>query len=64
VRACVIGVTTLAAIGCPPRARVILLVPVSCADGLPIRVIEDVACPPDGVCGFTCAPGRWDASKG
>ena len=29
-----------------------------CRDGLPLRVLIDAGCP-DGVCGFTCAPGRW-----
>lgn len=48
---------------------VLLLVPASCAtravrrvkcaDGLPVRLLLDEACPPDGVCGYTCAPGRW-----
>jgi hypothetical protein len=32
---------------------------VKCADGLPVRILIDVGCPPDGVCGYTCAPGRW-----
>jgi hypothetical protein len=30
-----------------------------CNDKLPVRMLIDQACPPDGVCGFTCAPGRW-----
>jgi hypothetical protein len=29
-----------------------------CLDGLPARVLVDVACR-DGVCGWTCAPNRW-----
>jgi hypothetical protein len=29
-----------------------------CQDGLPIRVLVDVACR-DGICGYTCAPDRW-----
>jgi hypothetical protein len=31
-----------------------------CADGLPPRILVDPGCPPDGVCGYTCAPGRWE----
>jgi hypothetical protein len=31
----------------------------TCADGLPIRIIQDPACGPDAVCGYTCAPNRW-----
>jgi hypothetical protein len=30
-----------------------------CADGLPPLVLIDVACPPNGLCGYTCAPNRW-----
>jgi hypothetical protein len=37
------------------RARV----PRRCADGLPAKVFQDPRCPPDGICGFTCAPERW-----
>ena len=29
-----------------------------CADGLPVKVIQDVRCS-DGVCGYTCEPDRW-----
>lgn len=29
-----------------------------CQDGLPSRVLVDVACR-DGICGITCAPNRW-----
>jgi hypothetical protein len=31
-----------------------------CADGLPVEVLVDVACPPDGICGYSCLPRRWD----
>jgi len=41
-------------------AHVILLVP-RCPDGLPPRLEVDQACPPNGVCGFSCHPARWDA---
>jgi hypothetical protein len=30
----------------------------TCQDGLPVRVLVDVACR-DGICGYTCAPDRW-----
>jgi hypothetical protein len=31
----------------------------SCADHLPVKVLINVECPPDGICGHTCEPGRW-----
>ena len=31
-----------------------------CLDGLPVKVLQDVRCL-EGVCGYTCAPGRWTA---
>jgi hypothetical protein len=30
-----------------------------CSDGWPLRIIQDPQCP-RGICGYTCAPGRWD----
>jgi hypothetical protein len=46
---------TLVLSSCAP----IRLVPTHrCQDGLPMRVLVDVACR-DGVCGWTCAPDRW-----
>lgn len=30
-----------------------------CPDGLPVEILIDPACPPDGVCGYSCLPGRW-----
>ena len=30
-----------------------------CADGLPPYLLTDSSCPPDGVCGYSCLPGRW-----
>jgi hypothetical protein len=30
-----------------------------CWDGLPVRILQDPACPPEGVCGYSCLPGRW-----
>jgi hypothetical protein len=53
---------TLAASGCTRAllpAHVILLVP-KCPDGLPPRLEVDQACPPNGICGFSCHPSRWD----
>jgi hypothetical protein len=29
-----------------------------CADGWPIKILQDKTCP-EGVCGYTCAPDRW-----
>ena len=29
-----------------------------CPDGAPVKIIQDPGCP-RGVCGYTCAPGRW-----
>ena len=28
-----------------------------CLDGLPVLVLQSLTC--GGICGFTCAPGRW-----
>ena len=33
--------------------------PKRCADGLPAVVLQALTCP-NGFCGYTCAPGRWD----
>jgi len=30
-----------------------------CADGLPALVLQALTCP-NGYCGFSCAPGRWE----
>jgi hypothetical protein len=35
---------------------------VNCGDGLPAKILIDVRCP-DGVCGYTCVPARWDDAK-
>jgi len=32
-----------------------------CLDGLPVRVLVDARCT-DGVCGYTCAPARWQGA--
>ena len=31
-----------------------------CADGLPVEILIDPACPPNGICGYSCLPGRWE----
>jgi hypothetical protein len=30
-----------------------------CADQLPVKVLVDPSCPPDGICGYSCLPDRW-----
>jgi hypothetical protein len=30
-----------------------------CADGLPVEILIDERCPPDGICGYSCLPERW-----
>jgi hypothetical protein len=51
----------LACSGCALRQRVHIFP--RCADGLPPRVFVDQACPPDGICGYTCAPDRWQRDR-
>ena len=48
----------LLSVGCVPRAWNLRTFP-RCADGLPVEILIDPACPPDGVCGYSCLPGRW-----
>ena len=48
--ACVTA-TASARFGPPPRTP--------CADGLPVRILQDPACAPDGICGYSCVPNRW-----
>lgn len=31
-----------------------------CPDGLPVKVLTDPRCPPDGICGYSCLPDRWE----
>ena len=38
-----------------PRVRIVP----HCADGLPVKILLDQRCPPDGICGYTCDPDRW-----
>ena len=44
--------------GCVPRRWHLHAFP-RCADQLPVRVLIDVSCPPDGICGYSCLPDRW-----
>lgn len=46
--------------GCGARRWHHLYIFPQCADGLPVEVLIDPACPPDGVCGYSCLPGRWE----
>jgi len=36
--------------------------PTRCADGLPAVVLQALTCP-NGYCGFSCQPGRWEAPR-
>lgn len=48
--------------GCAGRWRKIHIFP-ACADGLPVLVLTDPRCPPDGICGYSCVPDRWHVPK-
>ena len=48
--------------GCAWRGRVHVFP--RCADGLPPLVLTHVACPPDGICGYSCVPYRWRLCRG
>jgi hypothetical protein len=48
--------------GCAMRRH--LRVFPACADGLPVEILTDPACPPDGICGYSCLPGRWELGAG
>jgi hypothetical protein len=55
------GLVVLTASACSLAAReerALRLHSLICADGLPLRVLQDLQCP-DGICGYTCAPNRW-----
>jgi len=54
----VVGVA-LASAGCGLGMRHNIYFPPKCSDGLPVRVLIDQSCPPDGVCGYSCLPNRW-----
>ena len=54
-------VVALASTACvPPRYGLRVHLVAKCADGLPVRVLIHPACPPDGICGSSCLPDRWD----
>lgn len=31
-----------------------------CQDNQPVKVLQDPACLPDGFCGWSCLPDRWE----
>ena len=45
--------------GCVGRSFPKVRMPPTCSDGLPVKVLIDPRCPPDGICGYTCDPDRW-----
>ena len=45
--------------GCAAPKLMGLKVTPRCADGLPPRLLIHEACPPDGICGYSCLPNRW-----
>jgi len=48
-------------VGCWPRTPHLLRPPHEiCPDGLPVKRLQHPACAPEGLCGYTCEPGRWD----
>jgi hypothetical protein len=49
----------VASAGCGLGLRHNIYFPPKCSDGLPVRVLIDQSCPPDGVCGYSCLPNRW-----
>lgn len=59
---CLLLLLAVVSSGCAIRGWNVHLTP-KCHDGLPPLVFVDVGCPPDGICGYTCRPGRWDAPE-
>jgi hypothetical protein len=60
-------VISLFGISCTTRRFPKVRIPPTCSDGLPVKILIDPRCPPDGICGYTCDPDRWiisDPSKG
>jgi hypothetical protein len=57
----VIVLLAMLSVGCSHRFHLHLFP--KCADGLPVEVLIDPACPPDGICGYSCLPGRWDLEE-
>jgi hypothetical protein len=57
-------VVALAAGGCHPSlARALTPPPKVCADGGPIKVLQDPGCE-HGYCGWSCEPTRWRGRSG
>ena len=56
-RVVLLALTACTAANCAMRGR-LHLVP-QCADGLPVQILTDPRCPPDGICGYSCLPDRW-----
>jgi hypothetical protein len=57
----VAGLVALVSSSCSLAAReerALRLHSLICADGWPLRVLQDPQCP-QGICGYTCAPNRW-----
>ena len=53
-------VAALASTACLSNPYTVRLhVTAKCPDGLPVRLLIHPACPPDGVCGSSCLPDRW-----
>jgi hypothetical protein len=60
-RLLLIGLVVLVLPACAPRWH-LHAIP-SCADGLPVQLLTDPRCPPDGICGYSCCPDRWRAPR-
>jgi len=42
-------------------AAVLRPAPTACADGQPVQILIHQECP-DGICGWSCLPHRWDVT--
>lgn len=54
----VVLVLVLSTSGCVTRRWHLHAFP-RCSDKLPVKVLLHPACPPDGICGYSCLPDRW-----
>lgn len=61
MRAALLALVLVLTPSCAPRAWNLRAFP-KCGDGMPIKVLVDPTCPPDGVCGYSCMPDRWKAT--
>jgi hypothetical protein len=34
-----------------------------CGDGMPAKILTHPKCPPNGICGYTCHPDRWNPKE-